>query len=268
MEHLVKSFHQGFVYTGEYSAYRKRRHGNSSRSIPAERFVVFAQNHDQVGNRAQSERLSELVSFEAQKLAAGLVLLSPFIPLLFMGEEYSEIAPFHYFVSHSDPDLVEAVRHGRKREFATFHWHGEPPDPQDENTFLRSKLKQELRDQGQHRILYEFYRELIRLRKESPALRILDKDHLEVIGLEQERVLWWRRWSAEREAAAIFHFGKVKKSISLRLPAGSWKKQIDSADDTWRGPGSTIPLQLISEGKVTLSLAPESFIVVGRERKI
>jgi maltooligosyltrehalose trehalohydrolase len=268
LEHLVKSFRQGFVYTGEYSAYRRRRHGNSSGSISAERFVVFAQNHDQVGNRAQSERLAELVTFEAQKLAAGVVLLSPFIPLLFMGEEYGEIAPFHYFVSHSDPDLVEAVRRGRKNEFAAFGWQGEPPDPQDETTFLRSKLNHDLRSKGQHRILYEFYRELIRLRKESPVLRILDKDRMEVIGFEPEQVLWWRRWCAEEEAAAIFHFGKEKKSISLSLPAGNWRKQIDSADNTWRGPGSTVSLELVSEGEVSLSLPPESFIVFSRERKI
>jgi maltooligosyltrehalose trehalohydrolase len=268
LEHLVKSFREGFVYTGEYSSYRRRRHGNSSRSIPAERFVVFAQNHDQIGNRAQSERLSELVTFEAQKLAAGVVLLSPFIPLLFMGDEYGETAPFYYFVSHSDPDLIEAVRRGRRKEFAAFRWQGEPPDPQDETTFLRSKLNHDLRSQGQHKILYDFYSELLRLRKESPALRVLDKDRLEVTGLEQKQVLWWRRCHAEQEAVAIFHFGKAKKSISLPLPVGKWKKQIDSADDTWRGPGSTTPLELISEGKVSLSLPPESFVVVSREGEI
>ena len=110
IRHLVKGFREGFVYSGEYSPYRRRRHGNSSRSLPAHRFVVFAQNHDQVGNRLRGDRLSHLVSLEALKLAAGVILLSPFIPLLFMGEEYGEIAPFEYFVSHSDPGLIEAVR--------------------------------------------------------------------------------------------------------------------------------------------------------------
>ena len=104
---------EGFVYSGQYSAYRRRRHGNSSRHIPARQFVVFAQNHDQVGNRLFGDRLSTLVSFEALKLAAGMVILSPYIPLLFMGEEWGEPAPFQYFTSHSDAALIEAVRRGR-----------------------------------------------------------------------------------------------------------------------------------------------------------
>jgi maltooligosyltrehalose trehalohydrolase len=268
LQHLVKAFRQGFVYSGDYSFYRKRRHGNSSSYFSPERFVVFAQNHDQVGNRAQSERLSALVSAEALKLAAGLVLLSPFIPLLFMGEEYGETAPFHYFISHSDPDLIEAVRHGRREEFASFRWQGEPADPQEEATFLRSKLDRELRFQGRHEVLYSFYRELIRLRRELPALRILDKERLQVRGLEQEKVLFWCRWSDEQQAAAAFHFGKQEKSLSLPLSEGIWRKQLDSADTTWSGPGSTVPLEILSGGKVYLRLSPESFALFVREKEI
>jgi maltooligosyltrehalose trehalohydrolase len=268
LQHLVKAFRQGFVYSGDYSFYRKRRHGNSSRYFPPERFVVFSQNHDQVGNRAQSERLSALVSSEALKLAAGLVLLSPFIPLLFMGEEYGETAPFHYFISHSDPDLIEAVRHGRREEFASFRWQGEPADPQEEATFLRSKLDRELRFQGRHKVLYSFYRELIRLRRELPALRILDKERLQVRGLEQEKVLFWCRWSDEQQAAAAFHFGKQEESLSLPLSEGIWRKQLDSADTTWSGPGSTVPLEILSGGEVSLRLSPESFALFVREKEI
>ncbi|MFC1970861.1 malto-oligosyltrehalose trehalohydrolase, partial [Chloroflexota bacterium] len=137
---LVKAFNEGFVYSGEYSPHRRQRHGTSSIDIPAYRFVVFSQNHDQVGNRAGGERLSMLVSFEALKLTAGIVLLSPFMPLLFMGEEYGETSPFPYFVSHNDPELIEAVRKGRREEFLAFDWQGEIPDPQDESTFLSAKL--------------------------------------------------------------------------------------------------------------------------------
>ena len=104
---LVKAYREGFVYSGEYSRFRKRRHGSSSRDIPARQLVVFAQNHDQVGNRMLGDRLTQTVSFEQLKLAAGLVMLAPFVPLLFMGEEYGETAPFPYFVSHSDPALIE-----------------------------------------------------------------------------------------------------------------------------------------------------------------
>lgn len=102
--------------------------------------MVFSQNHDQIGNRLEGERLSRLISFDGLKIAAGMVILSPYIPLLFMGEEYGEDIPFLYFVSHSDPDLVKAVREGRKHEFRSFRWEGEPPDPQDTETFLRSEI--------------------------------------------------------------------------------------------------------------------------------
>lgn len=106
VEHLARSLQEGFVYSGQYSAYHRRRHGNFSADLPACQFVVFAQNHDQVGNRVRGERLSQMVSYEALKVAAGLVLLSPCPPLLFMGEEYGETAPFLYFISHSDPALI------------------------------------------------------------------------------------------------------------------------------------------------------------------
>src|SRR5207248_10568912 len=105
-------------------------------------------SHAHVGKRVLGERLTRLVGVEELELAAGAVLLLPFIPLLFMGEEYGEEAPFEYFISHGDPGLVEAVRQGRGAEFAAFSWQTEPPDPQDENTFLRAKLNHELRRTG------------------------------------------------------------------------------------------------------------------------
>src|SRR5204863_7341167 len=154
----------------QFSRFRKRRHGVSSKNVPADRFVVFSQNHDQIGNRLQGERLSKLVSYEALKLAAGVVLFSPYIPLIFMGEEYGEEAPFLYFISHGDPDLIEAVRRGRKEEFREFQWQGELSDPQSEETFLRSRISWEHREKGRHRTLLELYRTLIRLRKEIPVL--------------------------------------------------------------------------------------------------
>ena len=107
--------------------------------------MVFSQNHDQVGNRKVGDRLTAVASFEQLKLAAAAVLLSPYVPLLFMGEEYGEKAPFQYFVSHSDPSIIEAVRKGRGDEFSSFEWAGELPDPQSEKTFLDSKLDWESR---------------------------------------------------------------------------------------------------------------------------
>ena len=116
------------------------------------------------------ERLAALTDFETLKLIAAAVVLSPFTPLLFMGEEYLDTVPFQYFVSHSDSGLVEAVRSARCQEFAAFAWQGECPDPQDEATFLRSKFSPELCLSGRHAALNGFYTELLRLRRTVPAL--------------------------------------------------------------------------------------------------
>ena len=164
-EQLLKALREGFVYSGEFSEFRKRRHGNSSRDIPAHRLVVFAQNHDQVGNRRRGDRLTLPLPDEALKMMAGVILLSPYLPLLFMGEEYGETAPFPFFISHSDPDLIEAVRKGRRAEWSSEEGQDEAPDPQDEKTFTSARLNHALRHaQGPHRMLWEFYRRLIELR--------------------------------------------------------------------------------------------------------
>ncbi len=261
LAHMVRAFRDGFVYSGQYSAYRQRRHGTSSRDIPAHRLVVFAQNHDQVGNRMLGERLSQLTSFSGLKLAAAVVLLSPFIPLLFMGEEYGETAPFLYFVSHSDPDLVEDVRRGRRKEFAAFLWQGEVPDPQDPATFRKSQLGFHLRYQGHHRVLLGFYRELIQLRREVPPLADLNKEAIEVLGYEKERVLWVRRWSGQHEACMAFHFSPAPNLLHLPFPKGHWQKRLDSEEERWQGSGSSLPQTLLSDGRVSLTLAPQSFVL-------
>jgi maltooligosyltrehalose trehalohydrolase len=265
LSYLAKAFQEGFVYSGEYSLYHKRRHGTSSKDISAHRFVVFAQNHDQVGNRARGKRLSQLVSFEELKLAAGIVLLSPFIPLLFMGEEYAETAPFSYFVSHSDPALIEAVRQGRQEEFAAFQWQGKPPDPQDEATFLRAKLNHNLRDEGHHQVLLEFYKKLIWLRRETLALAHLSKDAQEVLAYEDDKLLFVRRWSEDSEATMVFNFSDTQESVALPIPTGHWHKRLDSADKQWQGKGSIVPEQLSSAGEVTLTLVPKAFTLLTKE---
>lgn len=241
IEHLVKSLREGFVYSWQYSAYRKRHHGSCSKDRPAHQFIVFCQNHDQVGNRMLGERLSTLVSFEALKLAAGAVIFAPYIPLIFMGEEYGEQSPFLYFVSHSDPDLITAVREGRKAEFKKFQWQGEPPDPNDVDTFIQSRLKWEKRTEGKHRVLLDFYKLLIRLRKKIPALAILNKSNLEVSGMEEERLLFWRRWHQESQIFCVMNFNKKDSSFYASLPEGSWKKIVDSSEETWGGEGSLMP---------------------------
>ena len=229
--HLAKAMAGGFVYTGQPSIYRRRRHGVPAEAIEAARHVVCIQNHDQTGNRMLGDRIASLVDFESLKLAAGAVLLSPFVPLLFMGEEWGETAPFLYFVSHSDEDLVEAVRAGRKEEFAAFAAQAEAPDPQSPETFKRSRIDPSLREREPNARLYAFYKELIRLRKTHPVLAHLSKRDMEVT-LEGD-VLVVRRWNGDREVLILFNFGAAEPPA----PAG-WEKLLDSTEERWGGQGS------------------------------
>jgi maltooligosyltrehalose trehalohydrolase len=264
IDDLAQAFRAGFVYSGQYSKFRGRRHGNSSEKIPGQRLVVFAQNHDQVGNRLLGDRLAQTASFEQLKLAAGAVLLAPYIPLLFMGEEYGETAPFLYFVSHGDAALVEAVRKGRADEFAQFRWKCEIPDPQSEETFARSKLNWELRNEGWHRVLWKFYRELLRLGRELPALAQLDKKSAEVLAYPDQKVLFLRRWHGESHIFAVFNFDVRTVDLSLPVPAGRWRKQLDSAEPSWQGSGSQIPESLDSQGDARVSIGGSALCLFAR----
>jgi maltooligosyltrehalose trehalohydrolase len=261
VEDLAQAFRAGFVYSGQYSKYRGRRHGNSSEKIPGEKLIVFAQNHDQVGNRLLGDRLAQTSSFEQLKLAAGVVLLAPYVPLLFMGEEYGEIAPFLYFVSHGDPELVEAVRKGRAEEFSRFSWGGEIPDPQSEETFRRSKLHWELRKDGRHRVLWNFYRELLRLHRELPALAHLDKKSTDVTAYPEQKTLFLRRWHDASHIFAVFNFNNEPVQLSLPVPAGYWRKRLDSAESQWQGKGSQVPENLDSRGDARLLMEGSAFCV-------
>ncbi len=252
MEQLVKCLREGFVYSGQYSKYRKRRHGNVALDRPGVQFVVCSQNHDQVGNRMLGDRLASLVSFEAQKLAPSIILLSPYIPLLFMGEEYAEEAPFQYFVSHGDEQLIEAVRKGRREEFESFGWTGDVPDPQAEATFLNSKLQWEKRSEGKHQMMLGYYRELLRIRKENAALRQRNKSNLDVFSLEYARVLVMRRWYRKTHVAALFNFSPKDSVLKNPLPPGRWRKILDSSDERWAGPGATLPDQLAGGKSLTM----------------
>jgi maltooligosyltrehalose trehalohydrolase len=267
-EQLLKALREGFVYSGEYSGFRKRRHGKSSRDIPAHRLVVFAQNHDQVGNRSRGDRLTFSLSDETLKMMAGVILLSPYLPLLFMGEEYGETAPFPFFISHSDPDLIEAVRKGRRAEFSSGEGPDEPPpDPQDEKTFTSARLNHALRHaQGRHRMLWEFYRRLIELRTRIRALAEPDKNCMDVLGLNSMRIGCIHRWSRTDEAFVIFHADDKVVSTAIPLPAGRWEKELDSCDAAWGGTGSSIPRTFESSGDVRMELIPYSFLLLLKNR--
>jgi len=256
-EQLAKAFKESFVYSWQYAANRQRYHGSDAKDFPGHKFVICAQNHDQIGNRMLGERLSQLVPFEALKLAAAAVLLSPNIPLLFMGEEYGEESPFLYFVNHTDPDLVEAVRKGRKEEFKHFHLEGEFQDPQNLETLHKSQLKWEQRKLGKHKVLLELYQQLIQLRRSIPALKNLDKQNLEVSCLEADKLLFLHRWSDGSQIFCIMNFNANDISFTATLPSGNWQKILDSSDTKWMGSGAKLSEKLLSEQE--LIIPPQSF---------
>jgi maltooligosyltrehalose trehalohydrolase len=262
VEHLAKAFREGFVLSGQHSAFRGRRHGTSSQGIAAQRFVVCSQNHDEVGNRPRGDRLTQTLSFEALKLAAGVVALSPFLPLLFMGEEYGETAPFQFFTSFSDLRVADAAREGREQESAHFGWDEPIPDPQAEATFRASKLNRALRREGKHRRLWEFYCELLRLRRELPALANLSKDTQQVIADEERRVLCVRRWHGGQHALLAANFSEAPVTARLSVRAGLWRQQLDSAEQRWGGPGTRAPDALESSGQIGVPLAPWALLLL------
>ena len=259
-ELLVNAYQHGYAYTGQFCASRERRHGNLPIDLPGRQFVICIQNHDQIGNRKYGERFGALTTFEAQKLAAGTVLLAPYVPMLFMGEEYGETAPFQYFVDFSDPGLVQAVREGRKREFAMVGGD-DPPDPQSETTFRRSKLNHALRECGRQRTLNEFYRELLRVRQETPALRFPDKERMRLTPRAEQRTLLVHRWDGDDQTLIGMNFGDRPARVRFSLPNGDWERQLDSADARWEGPGASSPSMLGSGGEVELNLVPTSLVV-------
>jgi len=256
-EHLEKAFKESFVYSGQYAPDRKRKHGNSAQDQPAHQFVVFSQTHDQIGNRILGDRLSKIVDFEGLKLAAGTVLISPYIPFLFMGEEYGESAPFLYFVSHSDENLIEAIRKDKQQEFKIFEGRGEFQDPQSPESFQKCKLNWEKPREGKHKILWEWHQHLIQLRRTIPALKKLDKTSLEVSSIEAEKILFLRRWTDDSQIFCILNFNKQQVDFTAALPQGNWKKILDSVDAKWMGAGSTLPEKITSEQELTVK--PQSF---------
>ncbi len=262
IDQMAKAFREGFVYTGEYSPFRKRRHGSDSRDLPGKRFIIFSQNHDQIGNRVRGERLIHLAGFESAKLAAGAVLLAPYIPLLFMGEEYGENAPFPYFISHGDPVLVDAVRKGRREEFRSSE---EPPDPQAEATFQSAKLNLELRMKQPHAALFELYCELIRLRRQSPSLASLEKKSMEVFAWEKKGLLFVRRWSGSDESRIVYNFDSKPQKFEREFFSGNWSKVIDSAEAKWQGEGSGLARFIDADQPMMLEIAGRSFAVFRRE---
>ncbi|MGQ0560742.1 MAG: malto-oligosyltrehalose trehalohydrolase [Gemmatimonadota bacterium] len=248
LEHFATTLRQGYIFTGDYSAYRKRRHGNQPADARAEQFVVYAQNHDQVGNRMLGERLSCLVDDQRLKLAAACVLLSPYVPMLFMGEEYGERNPFPYFIDHSDAELVAAVRSGRREEFAAFAWQREPPDPQAEDTFASARVEPVANE------LFDLYRTLIALRKQHD-LGSARAEQRDVVELPDERTVVLLRLGS----ALVLSFGERAYAARLPLPRGTWRKVFSTASP------DPAPALITSPGSVCVELAPAAALLLVSE---
>ncbi|MBK7580292.1 MAG: malto-oligosyltrehalose trehalohydrolase [Myxococcales bacterium] len=193
VEHVAEALAHAFVYRGQKSVSRGRRHGRSADGLGADRFFAYAQTHDQIGNRALGERLVALAGHERAKIAAGLVLTSPFVPMVFQGEEWAASTPFLYFTDHTDLELGQAVSKGRRQEFAAFGWpEADVPDPQSEETFVRSRLVWTELDREPHRAMLDWHKCLLALRQERSDLRNPDLGSVrvsvgEALRIERER---------------------------------------------------------------------------------
>lgn len=209
MADLAKALREVYVYDGRYSRYRDRVHGRRVEGLPAWRFLGFAQNHDQVGNRAKGERLSALTSPGRVKIAAAMVMASPFVPLIFQGEEWAASTPFLFFTDH-EKELGRLISEGRKKDFAAFGWKPDDvPDPQDEATFARSRLKWEEIEEPEHAGVLGWYRELIALRRSSADFAGGDVK----VEFSEEA-----RWLLLRRGRFVIAFNTGSAAVRLQVP--------------------------------------------------
>jgi maltooligosyltrehalose trehalohydrolase len=210
---LAKALTNAFVYDGRYSNFRKRDHGAKPLHLNGSRFLGYLQTHDQVGNRAKGERSSQLMSLGPLQIGAALVLCSPFVPMLFQGEEFAASSPFLYFAHHADPEVARAVSEGRRREFVAFGWNPEQiPDPQDAQTFERSKLDWSEIQREPHVAMLFWHQHLIALRKEIPALSDGRLDRVSVQFDEREK------WMVVRRGPIVIAFNLSGSSRTVPLP--------------------------------------------------
>ncbi len=215
IEKLAKSLNHVFVYDGEYSTYRQRKHGRPVDGLSAHHFLGFIQNHDQVGNRATGDRLADIVGADCARVAAGILLTAPFVPLIFQGEEYAASTPFLYFADHEDAEMAKAVSEGRKKEFAAFGFdQQEIPDPEARETFERSRLNWDEIAEQPHKDMLDWYRALIRLRRNSLALNDGDRGHLTVSYDEQ------KRWMVVDRGAVRVFVNLGTENAEFEIPEG------------------------------------------------
>jgi maltooligosyltrehalose trehalohydrolase len=244
---LAKTLTGGYFHDGTYSSFRGRRHGRPlDRSrVAAHRLLGYSQTHDQVGNRAQGDRLAASLSPGLVACAAALTLTAPFTPMLFMGEEWAAGTPWQFFTDHTDPELAEAVRRGRRREFAAHGWKEEDvPDPQDPATRDRSCLDWSEPAREPHARVLDWYRRLLALRHEQADLTDPDLADTKVAYDEQGRWLAFRR-------------GDVRVAVNLAeepaaIPLGPRRARVLAAWEPVEGPGADGVLHVPGESCVVL----------------
>lgn len=256
IRHIVKSFTDAYVYDGIWSEHRKRTFGSKTEGFSRNKFVVFTQNHDHVGNRMLGERLGRLVDFETLKVAAAAMFISPFVPLIFMGEEYNASNPFLYFISHSDEELVSLVSQGRKAEFRDFIDADCFPEPQSEESFRDSTLNFDL--SGKHRNMFDYYRELIKLKKTHPVIRRYDS--YEVCQFQDEQAIIFKGKSDNLTILAFLNFSQNQINFNVSAHGrGLTKILINSASETWGGPLKSSESLSVCEG--VLLINPYSAVI-------
>ena len=243
---LAKSIREGFVFDRKYSRYRRRHYGSSSKNRPGEQFVGFIQNHDQVANTSRGKRLSTVAS-EQQKLAAVLTLCSPFLPLLYMGEEYGETAPFLFFTSFEDPGLATAVREGRKKELAAHYSESDFADPQASSTFERCKLDWCKPEKSPHAEMLRLHRDLISLRKQHPSLANCRKDLTEIEFDEQAKFFVMKRGDPSGNSAVIvINFSRAAQSIPVPAESQGWRLALWTGDAPYGGSTGHSPAEKLA----------------------
>ncbi|MCX2584086.1 malto-oligosyltrehalose trehalohydrolase [Pedobacter sp. MR22-3] len=257
IEHLAKAYKDAYVYDGQYSPHRQKKFGARATYNDGRQFVVFSQNHDQVGNRMLGERTSELLGFEMSKILAAAVCCSPFLPLIFMGEEYGETNRFQFFTSHSDHDLIKAVRKGRKSEFAAFHHDEETPDPQNIETFLQSKLDWRKINRPSHHHMLQYYKALISLRKDHPALSVLNRKNLKVKAIATQNCLILERWHEDERILCLMNFSSQVQVLLLEEHARKYQNIFNSASVMWGGTSDDEPVSFTEK----ITVLPESILI-------
>ncbi len=226
VEHLAKSYNDAYVFDGQFSPHRKKIFGAKTNN-PGHQFVVFSQNHDHVGNRMLGERTSTLVSTGMCRLLAGAVMVAPYVPMLFMGEEWAETNPFFFFISHTDEKLAALVNKGLKEEFSSFNWSAEPPDPRLVETFGRSMLNWKWQDVREQQQMFDWYRKLINVRKTNPAVGSTDRAGTTARADRENKIVVVEKSAGSQDAYCILNFSTSEQKVNL--PGEGWQLILDSA---------------------------------------